>query len=43
MIINHLIAQGTVDEDVMASLVAKDTSQAALMDALKEKIGGTDR
>ena len=43
VIINHLIAQGTVDEDVMASLVAKDTSQAALMDALKEKIGGTDR
>ena len=40
VIINHLIAQGTVDEDVMASLTAKDTSQAALMDALKERLGG---
>ncbi len=39
VIINHLIAQGTVDENVMESLAAKDTSQAALMDALKEKIG----
>ena len=38
VIINHLIAQGTVDEDVMASLAAKDTSQAALMEALKERI-----
>ena len=38
VIINHLIAQGTVDEDVMASLTAKDTTQAALMEALKEKI-----
>ena len=42
VIINHLIAQGTVDEDVMASLAAKDTSQAALMEALKEKIGGAE-
>ena len=37
VIINHLIAQGTVDENVMASLAAKDTSQAALMEALKER------
>ena len=38
VIINHLIAEGTVDENVMASLAAKDTTQAALMDALKERI-----
>lgn len=38
VIINHLIAQGTADENVMRSLTAKDTSQAALMEALKEKI-----
>ena len=37
VIINHLIAVGTVDEDVVRSLKDKDTSQAALMDALKEK------
>ncbi|MBR3231185.1 MAG: DEAD/DEAH box helicase [Lachnospiraceae bacterium] len=39
VIINHLIATGTADENVMASLAAKDTSQSALMEALKEKIG----
>ena len=37
MIIHHLIAEGTVDEQVMAALEAKDTSQAALMAALKER------
>ena len=37
VIINHLIAVGTVDEDVVESLKAKDTSQAALMYALRER------
>lgn len=37
VIIHHLIAEGTVDEDVMAALQAKDTSQAALLAALKER------
>ena len=37
MNINHLIAVGTVDEDVTRSLKAKDTSQTALMEALKDK------
>lgn len=37
VIINHLIAIGTVDETVVKSLKAKDTSQAALMEALKER------
>ena len=37
VIINHLITEGTVDEDVMRSLKAKDTSQAALLAALKER------
>lgn len=44
VIINHLIAVGTVDEDVTRSLKAKDTSQTALMEALKDKrkeAGGT--
>ncbi len=40
VIINHLIAVGTVDEDVVRSLNEKDTSQTALMDALKEKRKG---
>lgn len=37
VIIHHLIAEGTVDEQVMRALQAKDTSQAALMAALKER------
>lgn len=39
VIINHLIAEGTVDEQVMESLKKKDTGQAALMTALKERRG----
>lgn len=37
VIIHHLIAEGTVDEQVMHALQAKDTSQAALLAALKER------
>ena len=39
VIVNHLIAVGTVDEQVMESLRKKDTGQAALMAALKERLG----
>lgn len=38
VIIHHLIAEGTVDEQVMKALKAKDTSQSALLTALKERI-----
>lgn len=38
VIIHHIIAEGTVDEQVMAALKNKDTSQAALMAALKERV-----
>lgn len=34
----HLIAQGTVDEKIMKALSMKDTTQAALMDAVKAEI-----
>ena len=37
VIIHHLIAEGTVDEQVMRALQDKDTSQAALLAALKER------
>lgn len=37
VIIHHLIAEGTVDEEVMGALQNKDTSQAALLAALKER------
>lgn len=37
VIIHHLIAEGTVDMDVIASLKSKDMSQERLMSALKER------
>ena len=40
VIIHHLITEGTVDEQVMRALQAKDTSQAALLAALKERKNG---
>lgn len=38
VIINHLILQGTHDEDVVKALKAKDKKQNALMDSIKAKI-----
>ena len=40
VIIHHLVADGTVDEQVMRALQDKDTSQAALLAALKERKDG---
>lgn len=40
VIIHHLVAEGTADEQVMRALQAKDTSQAALLAALKERKDG---
>ena len=38
VIVHHLIAEGTVDEQVMRAIKHKDTSQAALLQALKERV-----
>ena len=37
VIVHHLIAEGTVDEQVMKALQSKDTGQRALLEALKER------
>jgi SNF2 family DNA or RNA helicase len=37
VIVHHLIAEGTVDEQVMRALKHKDTSQASLLAALKDR------
>jgi len=37
VIVHHLVAEGTVDEQVMGALKRKDTSQEALLAALKER------
>lgn len=40
VVIQHIIAEGTVDEDVMTALERKDVNQAALINAVKVRIGG---
>ncbi len=39
MFIHYLLAAGTVDEDVMDALRRKDSCQAALLEALKARVG----
>ncbi len=40
--IQHIIAKGTIDEDVLRALENKDCSQEALLKAVKARIGGND-
>ena len=42
VVIHHILCRGTVDEDVMAALAAKDATQAALIDAVRARIGNED-
>lgn len=35
MVIHHIIAQGTIDEQIMKALEEKDKTQAALINAVK--------
>lgn len=39
VIVHHLITEGTVDEDVMKALERKEAGQAALLEAVKARIG----
>ena len=38
VVIHHLVAEGTMDENVMTALARKDIGQKAMMDAVKMKI-----
>lgn len=40
VVIHHIITKGTHDEDVMRALERKDVHQAALIDAVRARIGG---
>ena len=40
MVIQHIVAAGTHDEDIMNALEKKDMSQTALIAAVKARIGG---
>lgn len=39
VVINHLIAKGTVDEDVMSALANKEINQNMLLEAVKARLG----
>lgn len=39
VVVHHLVTKGTIDENVMAALAKKDTGQAALLSAVKAKLG----
>ena len=41
VVVQHIITKGTIDEDILAALEKKDTSQEALLAAVKARIGGT--
>jgi SNF2 family DNA or RNA helicase len=40
VIIHHLVAKGTIDEDVMKALENKSVGQEVLLQAVKARIGG---
>ena len=40
VVIHHIIAKDTIDEDVMAALRKKEVIQSALIDSVKARIGG---
>ena len=39
VVIHHIVAKGTIDENVMAALAKKETGQTALLQAVKAKLG----
>ena len=40
VVVHHILTAGTIDEQIMAALKRKDTTQAALMNAVKAQLGG---
>ena len=43
VVIHHLVAKDTIDEDVMAALAKKDAGQAALLQAVKARVGRNEQ
>ena len=43
VVIHHLVAKNTIDEDVMSALAKKDAGQAALLQAVKARVGRKHR
>ncbi len=42
VVIHHIVAEETIDENVLAALKHKDKTQAALIDAVKANLGGQE-
>lgn len=41
VVIQHIVAKNTIDEQILKALKKKDNTQSALIDAVKAEIGGT--
>ena len=40
VVIHHIVAEGTIDEQVLDALERKETTQTALMNAVKAQLEG---
>lgn len=40
VVVQHIVSDGTIDEQILKALQKKDSTQSALIDAVKAKIGG---
>ncbi|HEP1804571.1 TPA: DEAD/DEAH box helicase, partial [Streptococcus suis] len=42
VVIQHIVTEGTIDEEILKALVNKDAQQERLIEAVKAQVGGTD-
>jgi SNF2 family DNA or RNA helicase len=43
VVIHHIVAKNTIDEDILKALNKKETTQSALIEAVKARIGGSSQ
>lgn len=42
VVIQHIVTEGTIDEEILKALENKDAQQSRLIEAVKAQVGGTD-
>lgn len=42
VVIQHIVTEGTIDEEILKALENKDAQQSRLIEAVKARVGGTD-
>ncbi|HGD0307982.1 TPA: SNF2-related protein [Streptococcus agalactiae] len=42
VVIQHIVTEGTIDEEILKALENKDSQQSRLIEAVKAQVGGTD-